>query len=309
MAAALPVGAAAQQPGPKPVRLVIFSSGGPLDFATRQLANKLGPILGTSVVVEPKPGANGVVAAQTVAAAEPDGSTLLVTTSGLLTITPNFGKPPYDPDRDLTPVSRMVVNASALVVDGSVPASNIKEFVDWAKSRREPVSFGSPGIGNIGHLWLENFNAVAGTDIVHVPYKGAAGIVQDLLGGRIAGTIIDTSAIQVHLKSGRMKALGTVGGQRHPMMPDVPTMREQGYGIVDAVSWYGIFAPVKTPPAAVARMSDAIHRALQDPEVRERLRENGSEAAPLPPDQFARLIQSDRAIWARLIREKNIVAE
>jgi len=159
----------------KPTRLLIFAAGGPVDFVGRILAAKLSPLLGAPVVIEPRPGANGVIAAQAVANAEPDGATLLLTSSGLFTITPTLTRDlPYDTDRDFTPVARIVVNATACVVAVSLPANNVREFVEFANSRKEPLVFGSPGIGNIGHLWIETFKTATRLNLTHVPYKGIA---------------------------------------------------------------------------------------------------------------------------------------
>ena len=303
------VACAMAQSQQKPVRLVIFAPGGPTEFVARHLAAKLGPIIGAPVLIDPRPGANGVIAAKSVAASDADGTNLLLTTSGLLTITPMLGRSPYDPDKDLTPVARLVVNASAVVVDASIPANNIREFVDYAKSRGQTLSFGSPGIGNIGHLWLEQFNGLTGLQLVHVPYKSAAGIITDMLGGRIAGTIIDLPAVLTHLRSGRMKALGMVGTERSALLPEVSTIKEQGFPGVESVSWYGIFAPQKTPSAIVARMSEAIAKAISDPDVAEKLRATGAEPSPLLPEDFDRLIKADRIRWGHVIQEKKITAE
>lgn len=308
IANALAVFGSAASAQPKPIRLVVFASGGPSEFVARHMVEKLAPMIGTQVVIEPRPGANGIIAAQNVAASEADGTSLLLTSSGLWTITPVLGKSPYDPDKELTPVSRLVVNASAVIVDGAVPAKDIREFVAYAKSRKE-LSFGSPGIGNIGHLWLEQFNTLTGLQIIHVPYKGASGIITDMLGGRIAGTIIDLPAVLTHVRSGRMKAMGLVGTQRSPLLPELPTIAEQGFPGIESLSWYGVFAPIKTPQETVARLSQAIGKAMLDPDVVGKLRPTGAEPAPLTPEEFARQIRNDRARWAKLIQEKHITAE
>jgi tripartite-type tricarboxylate transporter receptor subunit TctC len=169
--------ASAQQ---KPTRMLIFAAGGPVDFVGRILAAKLSPLLGSPVVIEARPGANGVIAAQAVASSAPDGTTLLLTGSGLFTITPTLTWDlPYDPDRDLVPVARIVINASVFVVGASMQANNVREFVEFANSRKGPVVFGSPGIGNIAHLWIEQFKAATKLDVTHVPYKGIAAALID----------------------------------------------------------------------------------------------------------------------------------
>jgi tripartite-type tricarboxylate transporter receptor subunit TctC len=310
LAAAMGLGAGFAYAQQKPTRLLIFAAGGPVDFVARNLAVKLSPLLGTPVVVEPRPGANGVIAAQAVAAAEPDGSTLLFSSSGLLTITPTLTKDlPYDTDRDFTPVSRIVVNATAFVVAASTPANNVREFVEFANSRKEPVAFGSPGIGNIGHLWIETFKAATKLNITHVPYKGIAPVLIDVLGGRVAGTFGDMPALLSHIKAGKLKALGLVGTKRNSAAPDIPTIYEQGFPGVDALSWYGVLAPAKTPPAVIAKIAEALARALADPDLKEKLAASGVESAWSTAEELRQIIQNDRARLAKIIVEQKIVAE
>ena len=294
----------------KPTRLLIFAAGGPVDFVGRILAAKLSPLLGTPVVIEPRPGANGVIAAQAVANAEPDGTTLLLSSSGLFTITPTLTRDlPYDTDRDFVPVSRIVVNATAFVVGASLPVNNVREFVEFANSREEPLAFGSPGIGNIGHLWIETFKAATKLNITHVPYKGIAPVLIDVLGGRVAGTFADMPALLPHIKSGKMKALGLVGTKRNSAAPDIPTIYEQGFPGVDALSWYGVLAPATTPPAVVAKIAEALARALADPDLKERLAASGVESAWSTAEELKQIIQNDRARLAKIIVEQKIVAE
>ena len=294
----------------KPTRLLIFAAGGPVDFVGRILAAKLSPLLGSPVVIEPRPGANGVIAAQAVANAEPDGATLLLTSSGLFTITPTLTRDlPYDTDRDFTPVARIVVNATACVVAVSLPANNVREFVEFANSRKEPLVFGSPGIGNIGHLWIETFKTATKLNLTHVPYKGIAPVLIDVIGGRVAGAFGDMPALLPHIKGGKLKALGLVGTKRNSAAPDIPTIHEQGFPGVDALSWYGVLAPAKTPPAVVAKTADALARALADPDLKERLAASGVESAWSTADELKQVIQNDRARLAKIIIEQKIVAE
>ncbi len=294
----------------KPTRLLIFAAGGPVDFVGRILAAKLSPLLGSPVVIEPRPGANGVIAAQAVANAEPDGTTLLLTSSGLFTITPTLTKDlPYDTDRDFIAISRIVVNATACVVSVALPANNVREFVELANSRKEPLIFGSPGIGNIGHLWIEQFKAATKLNITHVPYKGIAPVLIDVLGGRVTGTFGDMPAFLSHIKAGKLKALGLVGTKRNSAAPDIPTIFEQGFPGVDALSWYGVLAPVKTPPAVVAKIAEALARSLADPDLKEKLAASGVESAWSTADELRQVIQNDRARLAKIIIERKIVAE
>ena len=226
----------------KLVRLVIFAPGGPVDQVARQLAEKLSKVMGADVIVDAKPGANGIVAAQNVIAADPDGTTLLFSSSGLFTISPIFQKLPFDIDRVLIPVSRVVVNASAVAIDANIPAANVKEFIAYAKAKAQPMDFGSPGVGNITQLWIEQFADATGLTLMSVPYKGIAPVLVDVMGGRLAGTVGDLPAFLPHIKSGRLRVIGLVGDTRSPAAPDIPTVQEQGYPGLNAVSWYAVFA-------------------------------------------------------------------
>jgi len=294
----------------KPTRLLIFAAGGPVDFVGRVLASKLSPLLGSAVVVEARPGANGIIAAQAVANAEPDGTTLLLTSSGLFTITPTLTKDlPYNTDRDFAPVSRIVINASVMVSSAAMPANNVREFVEFANSRKEPLVFGSPGIGNIVQLWIEQFKAATRINVTHVPYKGIAPVVIDVIGGRAAATFADMPAVLSNIKGGKLKALGLIGTKRNSTAPDIPTIDEQGFPGVDALSWYGILAPAKTPPAVIVKITEAIARALADPDLKERLAASGVESAWSTAEELRQVIQNDRARLGKIIVEQKIVAE
>jgi tripartite-type tricarboxylate transporter receptor subunit TctC len=310
LAAALMAGVGTAHAQQKPTRLLIFAAGGPVDFVGRTLAVKLSPLLGTPVVVEARPGASGVVAAQAVANSEPDGSTLLLASSGLLTITPTITKDlPYDTDKALVPVARIVVNATALVIAAATPATNVREFVAFGSAQKEPLIFGSPGIGNIGQIWIATFKEATRLDITTVPYKGIAPVLIDVLGGRAVGAFADMPAVLSHIKGGKLKALGLVGTRRNAAVPDIPTIHEQGYTGVDALSWYGVLAPAKTPPAIIAKLNEALTRAMADRELTEKLAASGVASASSSPDEFRQLIQNDRARLAKIIRELKMVAE
>ena len=307
--AGLALSSAPAQAADKPVRLVIFAPGGPVDQVARQLADKLSKVMGTDVFVDAKPGANGIVAAQNVIAADPDGTTLLFSSSGLFTISPIFQKLPVDIDRDVIPVSRVVVNASAVAIDAKIPAANVKEFIAYAKGRGQSLDFGSPGVGNITQLWIEQFADATGLTLMSVPYKGIAPVLVDVMGGRLAGTVGDLPAFLPHIKSGRLRVIGLVGDTRSPAAPDIPTVQEQGYPGLNAVSWYAVFASGKTPPAVVAKVGAAIKQALADPALRDSLRSIGVEPAPSTPAELASIIRTDRTRWAALIKQKNIKME
>lgn len=293
------------------VRLVVpFAAGGPADFVARTLASKLGDPLNATVIVENRPGANGSIAAQAVSNAKPDGTTLLFATSGMLTISPILDKKlPYDPLKDLVPVSRAVANGTAMVVGPAVPSATLQDFIQYARSRSEPLAFGSAGNGNILHLYLELFKESTKLDITHVPYKGIAPAMTDVIGGQIAGVFADLPIALPHIRSGKVKALGMVGTQRSSAAPEIPTLAEQGVKGVDGVSWFGVLAPARTTPEEAQRLAEAIAKALGDPEARTKLQSVGSEPAPTTPAEMVSLIRSDQARWARVISERKITME
>lgn len=300
---------AAHAQGGKVVRMVVpFAAGGPADFVARTLASKLGEPLGSNVIIENRPGANGVIGVQAVTNAAPDGTTLLFATSGMLTISPILDKKlPYDPLKDLVPVSKAVENGTAMIVNASLPVKNLKEFIQYAHSRN--LAFGSAGNGNILHLYLELFNESTKLDIMHVPYKGIAPAMTDVIGGQIAGAFADLPISLQHIRSGKVRALGMVGSKRAMAAPDIPTLAEQGVAGVDGVSWFGVLAPAKTTPEDARRLADAVAKALSDREVREKLQAAGSEPAPSSPEDMVKLIRADQARWARIINERKITME
>ncbi len=290
--------------------LVPFAAGGPADFVARSLADKLSGPLGMNVIVENRPGANGSIAAQAVAKGEPDGTLLLFATSGMLTISPILEKDlPYNPLRDLAPVARAVSNGTALIVGTNVPANNVRELVQLAKNSKTPLAFGSAGNGNILHLHLELFNNAAKVDITHVPYKGIAPAVTDVIGGQITGAFADLPISLPQIRAGKVKALGLVGMRRSGAAPEIPTIEEQGVSGVDGISWFGVLAPGKTPPEVVKRVSEAIAKALSDPELKQKLQAVGSEPTPNTPEEMVKLIQGDQARWAKIIAERKITMQ
>ena len=293
----------------KPVRLLIFAAGGPVDLVARQIAEKLAKVMGSEVIVEAKPGANGIIAAQTVIASEADGSTLFFSSSGLFTISPIFQKLPFNIDRDLIPISRAVINASAVAIDANIPASNVREFIAYAKAKNQTIDFGSPGLGNITQLWIEQFADATDLKLMAVPYKGIAPVMVDVMGGRLVGTIGDLPAFLPHIASGRMKVLGLVGETRNPAAPNIPTVQEQGFQGLNALSWYGVFASHHTPDKVVAQLNAAFKQTLAEPSLRDSLRAVGVEPAASTPEELSRIIQTDRARWASLIKQKNIKME
>jgi tripartite-type tricarboxylate transporter receptor subunit TctC len=290
------------------VRMVVpLATGGPADFIARQLAERLQVRLKTKVIIENKPGANGATGAAYVAGSEPDGRTLLFATSGLLTITPNLDhKLSFNPDSDLAPVARVVVNGTALVVKASAPYNNVAEFVAFARGRKEPPTLGSAGVGNITHLYIELLKSVTKTDMLHVPYRGVGPAMVDVIAGTIDGQFADLPAALPQIKGGTLKPLGLVGESRSKAAPDIPTIAEQGYPGVTGASWFGLFAPGKMDAKLADELAAKVAEALSDPTLVSSLQSVGSEPSFLPRGEFAALIARDRSRWAAVIRERNI---
>ncbi|HTP97249.1 MAG TPA: tripartite tricarboxylate transporter substrate binding protein [Burkholderiales bacterium] len=298
----------AQTFGAKPIRLVVgFPPGGPADLTARLLADKLPALLGASVIVDNRVGANATIGADYVAKSGPDGHTLFVTTCGAMAISPHIGpKLPYDPLRDFVPISQAANAYSTIAVHPSLPVRNAKEFVALARARKGQITMASTGIGSIPHLAQELLKASAGIELVHVPYKGAAPSVADAIGGQVSSLILDVTPLLPHLRAGRLRAIGIAGDKRVTALPDVPTMEEQGFKNVEAPNWYAVFAPAKTPRETVERLNDAVRKAIAMTDVRERLTATGADPVSSTPQQLAELLQRDYAKWGKVIRDNNI---
>ncbi|MCM5682218.1 tripartite tricarboxylate transporter substrate-binding protein [Schlegelella sp. S2-27] len=290
--------------------VVSFPPGGPVDFVARALAEQLGKELGHTVVVENKGGANGALGAAEVARSTPDGSTLWITSVGAAAINPSlYGKLAYDMQRDFTPVSLVVNNVELLVVNAKDPAQDAAAFVAGSKRAAEPYAMGSSGIGSIPHFAIEQLVDATGAKITHIPYRGAAPAITDLMGGQVQGFFGDIPGLIGHVRGGKLKAIGLASTQRHPALPDVKTLAEQGIPGVDTNNWYALFAPARTPPATIASLNQAVRRALNDPGLKDKLLNTGAEPAPSTPQELARLLRRDTEKWAALIKAKNIKAE
>lgn len=296
---------------PKTTRIVVsFTPGGPVDAVARTISEQLGKELGRTVVIDNRPGANGALGAMEAARAEPDGSTLWITSVGAAAINPSlYEKLPYDMRRDFAPVSLVVNNVELLVVNPADPARDAADFVALGKKRDTPVFMASSGIGSIPHLAIEQLTDSTGMKLVHVPYKGAAPAITDLMGNQVGGFFGDVPGLIGHVKSGKLKALGIASPSRHPALPEVKTLEEQGIKGVDTVNWYALFVSAKTPPAIIDALNKAVRNTLNTPAVRERLLQSGAEPAPSSPQELASLLKLDTDKWAKLIKAKNIKAE
>jgi tripartite-type tricarboxylate transporter receptor subunit TctC len=293
------------------VKIVIaFPPGGPVDLVARILAEGLGKELDTTVIVDNRPGANGGIAAQFVAKSAPDGNTLWLTSAGAAVMNPAlYDNLTYDMKRDFVPVSLIVNNVEVLVVNPSNPARTVAELVAQSKLRPDSVPIASSGIGSMPHLVMELLADSTKANLLHVPYKGAAPAITDVMGNQVSGFFGDVPGVIGFIKGGKLKALGVAAAKRHPLLPDVPTLAEQGIIGVEANNWYALYAPAKTPPATIARLNAAVRRVLGADPYRSRLVDSGAEPMPDTPDELAALTQADTQKWATIIRDKKIKGE
>jgi tripartite-type tricarboxylate transporter receptor subunit TctC len=297
-------------PPKKPVSLVVgFAAGGASDTAARLIAKKLGENIGQTVIVDNKPGAGGNIAHQLVATAPGDGATLLFGSVGPLTIAPHLMKLPYDPVRDLAPITMGVNFPNVLVVHQGLNVKTLAEYVALAKKKPRGLDFASTGAGSASHLAGELFNDRAGVDIVHIPYKGGAPALQDLLGGRVASYYSTPSTATPHIESGKLIALATTGLTRPAFLPNIPTIAESGYPGFNATNWYAFVASSKTPKALLDRWNLEIVKVLNTPDVKEQLIKYGLIPMPGTRDELARYMASESATWGRIIKERKISAE
>ena len=291
----------------RPIRVVIaFPAGGPTDFVGRLLADKLKDTLG-QVIIENKPGANGAIGADSVAKAEPDGHTLFLSTVGAIAITPHMRADlPYDTLRDFAPITLVVRNSTVLVVRADSPINSAKEFVAMAKAKNGDLPFATTGVGSTVHLAIELFAASAGFKYVHVPYRGAAPALTDLLGGQVQAVFLDAPVLMPQIRAGKIKPLGAASGQRNPMLPDVPTLAEVGYPDTTSDNWYGLLAPAKTPPTVIAKLNAAFVAAINDPVVKEKLIQSGAIPVANSPTEFGAFLKSELERLGKLVRAKGI---
>ena len=297
-------------PPKKPVTMVVgFAAGGAADTAARIIAKKLAENVGQSVVVDNRPGAGGNIAHQYVANAASDGSVLLFGSVGPLTIAPHMMKLPYDPVRDLAPLTMGVNFPNVLVVHPGVNVKTLAEFVALAKKKPGALDFASTGPGSASHLAGELFNIQAGIDTVHIPYKGGAPALQDLLGGRVAAYYSTPSTAGPFIESGKLIPLATTGLTRPAFMPNVPTIAESGFPGFNATNWYAFVAPGKTPKPLLDRWNQELVKVLNTPDVREQLLKHGLTPQPGTRDELARYMASESATWGRVIRERKITAD
>jgi len=289
----------------KPIRLIVpFPAGGGTDIFARVIANKLSERLRWVVIVDNKPGAGGNIGVDAAAKSPPDGYTMVLGQTSNLAINPTlYKKLPYDPLKDLTPIVLVADSPMALVVPAQSPYKTVKEFVSAAKQKPGDISLGSPGNGTVAHLTIEMFQGASGTKFQHVPYKGSAQALTDLMGGSTESYMSSVTTAIGHVKGGKLRALGVTGKKRVDSMPDVPTIDESGYQGFDAVTWFGLLAPAGTPPAIVERINAEVNKILVLPEVKEKIAVEGGGPIGGTSQEFARFLAAELPKWAKLVKE------
>lgn len=307
LASALPVQAQTTAFPTKPVRIVVpFPPGGATDILARLLADKLGPAFGQTVIVDNKAGSSGLVGTDVVAKSPADGHTLVLSLSNsLLTNQFLYARMPYTISRDLTFVYQIATGPVVLLVHPSVPANTAQELLKYVSAKKGKLSYGSWGIGSYAHLAGSHMSEKQNAEMSHIPYKGEAAMIQDLLGGRLDMAYASALQAKAHIEAGKLKAIGVTGESRMATLPNVPTLREQG--LTDeayrVTGWLGIAAPSGTPPAVVRRIAAEVRAAVQLPDVRERIAAMGFEVRDSSPEAFAAVYKKELPIWERLIKQ------
>jgi tripartite-type tricarboxylate transporter receptor subunit TctC len=292
-----------------PIRLIVpFPAGGATDIFARAVSQKLGEKLGTAVIVDNKPGAGGAIGSDMAAKAPADGYTLLLATSSTHSIGPYLGKLPYDAVKDFTPIVHVGNAPSIMVVPNNAPAKTVKEWIDYARKNPGKLNYASSGIGTIVHLTAEYFKAQTGTFLVHIPYKGTALAMPDLISGKIDLMFDALPSALPHIKEGRVRALGITSLKRWPLLPDVPAIAETVPGF-ESNTWFGLYGPKGLPADVVTRINRGVNDALKDADVKSGLARLGIEPVGGTPQEFAKMTEADRAKWKKIIVERKIVSE
>jgi tripartite-type tricarboxylate transporter receptor subunit TctC len=305
-------GAVAAQPYPnKPIKFVVpFAPGGNLDFIARVIQPKLAEYLGVAVVIENKPGASGIIGAEYASKQPPDGYTIFLGNTGTNAIYPaTYDKLPYDPAKDFAAVGRTSTSDFLAAMHPSIPAKTLKEFISYAKANPGKVNAALAGVGSSPHFATELIRSKADIDMLLVPYKGSAPGLQDVLGGQVHLLVDAPTVAMESVKAGKLRGLAVTGKKRLVSLPDVPTFDEAGLPGVEASGFQGIFVPAGTPPAIVTRLSDAVLKTMNQPDVKERFLAQGIDAAPMDAKEFGAWVQGETVKWAKLAKTANIKAE
>ncbi len=302
-----PPGALAQDFPARPLRLIVpYPPGGPTDIVARQLAQEMATGLKQPIVIENIPGAGGNIGASASVRAEPDGYTMLMGTLQNLGINPHLFKLDYDPLVDLTAVSLVVKNPNVMLANASLPADDLRGVIEYARAHPDTVSYASSGAGSSTHLSGELMNRMAGLKMIHVPYKGSAPALVDLMGGQVQISFDNVVSAYPHLKSGKLKAIAVTTSQRVPSLPDVPTMKESGLPEFETEGWSAIMVPAGTPDAIVQRLGREVERALREPKLAQRLEKDGAYPAPNSPSEMASYLKAESAKWGAIIEQAHI---
>ena len=304
--------AAAQGYPSKPVKMIVPASpGGVTDILARTVGQRLSEAWGQPVVVENRPGGGQIIGAEVVAKSLGDGYTLIVSDASTFVINPSlYGKLPYDPLKDFTPVVVLSQASPVLAIGASVPASSLQELIALAKAKPGSLSYGSMGSGIYNHISMEQLKQLAGIDIVHVPYKGSTPALTDLLSGQIAVFLVNLSVVEPHAKTGKLKILAAATAKRLALRPDLPTVSELGYPGFESGTWFGMLGPANMPRDIVAKIHADVTRILGAPEFREQnITKLGLETVAISPDQFAQLIRADLERWGKLVRATGAKAD
>ena len=298
-------------PSARPIRYIVpFAPGGTTDILARVVSDKLGPALGTTIVIENKPGQGGSAGAAELARAAPDGYTIGGGTISSHAINATlYDKLPYDPVASFAPITLYATQPNVLLLHPSVPANNLREFIALVKANPDKYSFGSAGIGTSQHISGELFNTMAGVKMQHVPYRGSGQMIPELLGGTLPAAVDNIATALPHMKAGKLRALAVTTAQRSGVAPDVPTMAESGLAGYELSSWQAVFAPAGTPPAIVDRLYTEIAKILKMPDVNKRLTDLGLDLSGMPPAQLAALIKADVPRLGKVVKDSGAKAE
>jgi tripartite-type tricarboxylate transporter receptor subunit TctC len=309
LAIAMPAGIASADDYPsRPIKLIVpYAAGGGADSVARIVAKRVGETIGQPIVIENRGGAGSIIGTEAVQKADPDGYTLLLGQSGPISINPAVYKNlRYDPVKDFAPVTMTTAYPYILVVNPKLPVKNLQEFIALAKSKPGEFNYGTTGVGAANHLVSELFSGKAGLKMTHIPYRGTALAVTDLIGGQVTMVFADPISALAHIQSGALRALAVTSKERSPVAPDVPTIAESGYPGFDAIAWHGILAPAKTPPAIIKKLNEEIAKALKDPETKSLLEKQAMQTVGNSPEDFAKFIQQDIAIWKDVAMQANV---
>ncbi len=294
----------------KPVRLVLgFPPGGATDLVARLVQPRMSAALGFQLVIDNRPGANGIIATEIVARSAPDGHTILFGHIGTHVISPAIQKVPYDPVKDFAPIGQMVSLQNLIITHPGVPIKSVGELIAFAKAKPGELNYASSGVGSPGHLAAVLLESLAKIKLSHVPYKGGGPAITDLLGGHVPMFFSVISTGVPHVQSGKARGIAVTGTKRADAVPDIPTVAEAGVRGYAATNWYGLFAPAKTPKPVIDRLHQEMVAALRAPEVVDGLKLRGIDAAPGSPDEFVAFIRSENAKWLPLIRQSGMKPE